>query len=196
MRRILIAVIIAAVAALSVGAQEAETEPQEQNDTGQQAEIPADADGSLRLTNIDTSGWRVDQVDGAGIHVSGANQSNITLALGNRYHFDLSDTDSDLLPLVIRDRTGRPIFSQADPDGGLGWSGSDPVIGDDGITFTLTEELAEVIGGFRAVTFPAMYGFITAYDPEAVAEQQAAAAEAAEDASDAPDEAAAADTEE
>ncbi len=131
------------------------------------------ADGSVRLTNISTDSWRLDQVEGDGITVTGAHQGRVVLAIGHRYHFDLSDIDSEHMPLVIRDIAGRPIFSQENPDQGADWEGSDPEISDDGITFTLTESLAEAISGFRATTYPAMHGFIATYDPEAITEQEA-----------------------
>ncbi|TVR94152.1 MAG: hypothetical protein EA428_00740 [Spirochaetaceae bacterium] len=59
-------------------------------------------DGSVRLTNTSTSGWRMDQVEGDGISVTGVHQGRILLAVGGRYHFDLSETDSEHMPLVIR----------------------------------------------------------------------------------------------
>ncbi len=178
MKRLCIMIYVLAVVGLAlVGAQE------NQEDTPEQGDIPAGVDGVARLRNIDTSGWRITDVQGDGINVAGGARNQIYLAIGGRYYFDLSQVDSEQFPFEIHDRSGDIIFSQADPDGGLGRPGSDREISEDGITFTLTESLAESISRFRAATYPGMFGFIAVYDPDAVeeAEEEAEADEETEE---------------
>ncbi|SIP87309.1 hypothetical protein SAMN05920897_10149 [Alkalispirochaeta americana] len=128
----------------------------------------ADADGVITLRNIGSEGWQVTDVQGRGVSASGVGLVRIGLEVGNRYHFDLSSVDSDLFAMEIRDRSGRVLFSQKDDDPPQGWEEAAPVITDEGITFTLTEELAGRIGTYRAVSYPAMVGFLRGVDPAAV----------------------------
>ncbi|WP_018525401.1 hypothetical protein [Alkalispirochaeta alkalica] len=132
------------------------------------ATVLADAEGVITFRNIGSEGWQVTDVQGRGVSASGVGLVRIGLEVGKRYHFDLSSVDSDLFAMEIRDRSGRVLFSQKDDDPPQGWEEAAPVITDEGITFTLTEELAGRIGTYRAASYPAMVGFLRGIDSGAV----------------------------
>ncbi len=160
MKRTIMIISIAGVLVFPTAAQETDTQETEK------AAIPAGADGVVKLVNLENSGWRITEARGEGINASGAGQTNAVLAVGGRYHFDLSAVNTDYHALDIRDRNGRVLFSQETGKAASDLGGADPEVDGEGITFTLTEELAGRIATFRAVHYPAMVGFITAYAPE------------------------------
>ncbi len=136
--------------------------------------VPPGVDAVITMENIETEGWRVLDTRGEGPVPVGDGRVRLGLEIDRRYHFDLSSIDSELFAFEFRDRQGNVLFSQFDPETTEELSGVDPEISDDGITFTLTEELSRRIDTFRATHYPAMVGFIRSFDPDAI---EAAAAE-------------------
>ena len=167
------AVALALVIVGTLGAQDAEqnqrpaeqSTAEEQQEVSREARLPNGVDGSVKLLNVDNSEWRI--VDAAGEGAQPAlGGSLVRLRTGGRYHFDLSSVDSETLPLDIRSLNGRVLISQREGAGELDIEGVDPEADADGISFTLTEELAGQIASFRATPYPGMVGFVSSVSPE------------------------------
>lgn len=127
--------------------------------------LPSGVDGAVRMFNIGTESWVMTDVRGDGIFTSGSGRVRLSLEVGRRYFLDLSDVDSEVYSLDIRDRSSNVIFSQYDDEISDDWQAADPIVDEDGITFTLTEELAQVIATYRARHYPAMMGIVSAFIP-------------------------------
>jgi hypothetical protein len=133
--------------------------------TAQESDLPSGVDGAVTLQNVSTQGWRIVSVEGDGIH-KGSGDATIYLEIDGRYHFDVSEIDSDQFPMDFRDPQGQILFTQDDSErdeGDSGMEGANLETDEEGVTFTLTPELAERITFFRATTYPQMVGIIAPY---------------------------------
>lgn len=131
-------------------------------------DVPPGVDGTITLRNISQQEWQIVQVEGEGVFRSG-NAQTVILEVGRRYYFDVSEVDSDFLPLDFRAHGGRVLFSQTEeaPEADM-----DVQADENGVAFTLTEELARDLAFFRATPYPQMTGIIASYDPAALEEDQ------------------------
>ncbi|TVR67208.1 MAG: hypothetical protein EA427_14495 [Spirochaetaceae bacterium] len=147
----------------------------------QEEGLPAGVDGRVVLQNVAREGWRVISIEGEGVFTGGA--ATVYLEVNGRYQFDLSGIDSEHLPLDFRGLGGRVLFSQSPEEGPEpDLDGLDLQVDEEGVTFTLTEALAEELSFFRATPYPQMTGIVAPFsEPDA--------AEDAEDAEDAEEEA-------
>lgn len=134
--------------------------------------------GKVTFRTVPNPAWRVAVIEGDGIFLQGGSNALI-LEIGGRYVFDLSDVDSGIFPMELRDGSGEVVVSQRDEVESEGLEDADVSVSDDEIQFTLTERLASRISFYRAATYPSMLGVIRTYFPEA---PEAAAEEAVEQA--------------
>ncbi|MFP4301943.1 MAG: hypothetical protein ACLFQZ_07960 [Spirochaetaceae bacterium] len=146
--------------------QEQQAEEEEENQLrNQEVQLPSGADGAVKLLNVENFEWRAVDVAGEGVF-SALGGSLIRLRIGGRYHIDLRGVDSDALPLDVRSVRGSVLFSQREDAESMEMEGVDPEVSSDGITFTLTEELAPRIASYRASAYPGMVGFVSAVPQE------------------------------
>ena len=124
------------------------------------AEMPSTIDGQISLLNIGTEGWRVVDVQGAGVYVASGGKT-IHLEVGKRYRFDMSMVNSERYPLDMRASGGAILMTQDDQPHVVPPSNTDAEISEDGITFTFSETMANRITSFRSTAYPQMVGFIT-----------------------------------
>lgn len=115
-----------------------------------------DADVTITLQNVDSSAWVVTSVEGAeGVAKLATENTPITLTVGQRYHFVNLGT-VQIHPLALRGKDGDSLLNQRPQDRPFE---TDPVVDfvadDAGITFTLTEALAEQIGAYYCTAHPA-----------------------------------------
>ena len=134
--------------------------------TAQEDGRPSGVDGTITLQNISHQEWRIVAVEGEGVFSSG-NAQTVILEIGGRYHFDVSEVDSEFLPLDFRGHRGRILFSQSDEETAGDLEGLNVQADENGVTFTLTEDLAREMVFFRATPYPQMTGIIASYDPTA-----------------------------
>jgi hypothetical protein len=130
---------------------------------------PSGVDGTITLQNISHQEWRIVETEGEGVF-SGGNAQTVILEIGGRYYFDVSEVDSEFLPLDFRGHRGRILFSQSDDAIVEDLEGLNIQADENGVTFTLTEELAREMVFFRATPYPQMTGIIASYDPTAAIE--------------------------
>ncbi|MFW6362097.1 MAG: hypothetical protein ACOC2R_10135, partial [Spirochaetota bacterium] len=131
--------------------------------------VPGGVDGHVILDNQSTSGWSVIESGGEGVYTKAA-MSRIYFEVGGEYYIDLSNLDNEQFSVDIRSRDGTVIATQRDIET-TEIEGANISADEDGIRFTMNEELAERMAMFRASHYPQMVGFISAVNPEA--EQEA-----------------------
>ncbi|MFP4331012.1 MAG: hypothetical protein ACLFP6_09860 [Spirochaetaceae bacterium] len=194
MTPLIVALLVAIVTAPAIVAQEAESENENNQQTEEEtaengenlpteAELAGGADGAVLLRSVDTTDWQIVSVAGEGA-TSAVGGSMIRLRQGGRYHLDLRAVDSEVLPVDIRSTTGSVLISQREGVGASEMDGVDIEVSDDGITFTLTEELAEQIATVRAAPYPSMISFLSVSSPDQAEEtegEEEAGAEGEED---------------
>ncbi|MFP4566103.1 MAG: hypothetical protein ACLFNX_06335 [Spirochaetaceae bacterium] len=131
----------------------------------QDGDVPEGVDGYIQLIAVDREDWRVVDYGGEGVYTS-RGQASIHLLEGNEYYLDLSEVDSEHYPLDVVGTDGTVLLSQREDAVTSDTEGVNAEADEDGISFVLTEELAERITMFRATPYPAMFGFITAVSEE------------------------------
>ncbi|MFP4012260.1 MAG: hypothetical protein ACLFUM_11195 [Spirochaetaceae bacterium] len=131
----------------------------------QEDNVPSSADGYIRLNAVDRDNWQIVEFGGEGVYPS-TGQSSIYLLEGNEYYFDLSEVDSEHFPVDIVSTDGTVLLSQREDAVTQETEGVNASADEDGISFTLTEELAERIARFRASSYPGMVGFISTLSEE------------------------------
>lgn len=124
-----------------------------------------DTVGTVTFTTVAPSDWRITEVDGNGVATHGSTNT-MTLEVGGRYTFDLSDVDSESYPMEIRDSSGTVLVSQRNNASSEEFEAADISVTEEEIQFTLTEDLASRIAFYRAATYPSMIGIIRTYSQE------------------------------
>ncbi|MFP4151295.1 MAG: hypothetical protein ACLFR8_01480 [Alkalispirochaeta sp.] len=133
------------------------------------SESPAGVDGTVAIRNVSIQGWRIVSVGGDGVRKGGAD-ATVYLEVGGRYHFDLSEIDSERFPVDFRGPRGEVLFSQ-NGETELAVDGVDLETDDDGVQFTLTPDLADRLAFFRAAPYPQMVGIVAPYTVDDDADQ-------------------------
>lgn len=107
------------------------------------------------LENVDSSAWIVTAVEGAeGVTETGVENPVITLEVGKRYRF-INSGGLTIHPFAIRGKDGDEVLSQRPKDRPFERDPEVAFIADDeGVTFTLTEALAEVISTYYCTAHP------------------------------------------
>ncbi len=113
-------------------------------------------DVTVTLQNVGSSAWTITGVQGAK-DVAELNTENtpLTLMVGQRYRFINLGT-LQIHPLALRGRDGEPLLNQRPQERPFE---TDPAVAfvadDEGITFTLTETLAEQLSTYYCTAHPA-----------------------------------------
>ena len=142
-------------------------------DTGAQAVQDA-PEVTLTLQNVGASAWRVVALEGAEdataealaeVAALEAENPTLTLTLGTRYRFDLSDVNSSIHPLDFRAGDGTVLLAQSGREGSFE---ADPAVAfeadETGLAFTLTPELAELLAAYQCSVHGAMRGALEVVD--------------------------------
>lgn len=111
---------------------------------------------TITLQNVDSSAWVVKSVAGAE-NVAKLNTENtsITLSVGQRYHFVNLGT-VQIHPLALRGQDGDSLLNQRPQDRPFETDPEVDFVADDsGLTFTLTEALAEQVRAYYCTAHPA-----------------------------------------
>ncbi len=113
-------------------------------------------DVTVTLQNVGSSAWTVTEVQGAaGVAELDTENTPVTLTVGQRYHFVNLGT-LQIHPLALRGRDGEPLLNQRPQERPFE---TDPAVAfvadDEGITFTLTETLAEQLSTYYCTAHPA-----------------------------------------
>lgn len=110
------------------------------------------------LQNVGANAWKVTAAD-TEIAELDMNNPTLTLTVGTRYHFDLSGVDSQTHPFEFRGEDDARLLTQG---GSPGTFEEDEAVAfeatDDGITFTVTPELAAALTMYRCTVHAAMTG--------------------------------------
>lgn len=137
--------------------------------------VPSGVDGHVILDNLSTVGWKIIESGGEGVYAKPA-MSRVYFDIGGEYYIDLSNLDPAQFPVDIRSGGGEVIISQRDietPD----IEGANISVSDDGIRFTMNENLAGRVSMFRAAPYPQMVGFISPVSAEAAESGQSGSGE-------------------
>lgn len=123
-----------------------------------------EASARITLRNVGASSYIIDEIDGSG--ASGElniDNAPITLQRGLRYTFINNGGANH--PLDFRDANGNVLLAEGDPEGSLE-SNAAIAFEVDGpnVSFTLTDELAEVLAVYRCTRHAAMEGDIIVVD--------------------------------
>lgn len=123
-----------------------------QQGSGGTAEV---ADVVIELTNVDSVVWVVTRVEGAqGVAELDVQNPLVALAVGTRYRFVNHGTLA-IHPFAIRGKDGEPVLGQRPNDRPFE---RDPKVAfqadEEGVTFTLTEALAEVMETYYCTAHP------------------------------------------
>ncbi len=152
-----------------------------------------DAEGeTLALTNVGASAWQVTEAS-EDIAEQGADNPELTLAVGTRYTFDVSGVNSSVHPFDFRAGDDTILLSQS----GEGELEGDEAIGfeasDEAVSFTLTPDLADRLARYRCTVHASMVGDVvtsaagaeseTGGDTESSDESEAGASDEDEDSS-------------
>jgi len=111
---------------------------------------------TVTFQNVGSSAWTITGAQGAE-DVAELNTENapLTLAVGQRYHFINLGT-LQIHPLALRGKDGEPLLNQRPQERPFE---TDPAVAfvadDEGITFTLTETLAEQLSTYYCTAHPA-----------------------------------------
>ncbi len=164
--------LILGLLAVGISAQEEQAEQSDPEQQQQEREIPAAADGWVALDNVGRQEWRVADSGGTGVYAT-AGGATVALEVGGTYYFDLSAVDSDHMPFALVGLTGDILLSQEDGDQQTPPEGVNAEVDGEGMQFEFTEDFAERVARFRAIPYPSMVGFISAFGfAEDVEEEQ------------------------
>lgn len=133
---------------------------------------------TITLAASGVQAWRVTAVDGADDIVDlDTDNPTLTLLVGVRYRFDVSNVNSSFHPLDFRDAEGNILLAQGvRPPGSFDDDLNVNVEEDsDHVSFTLTETLADELAAILCTTHPAMR--ITVEVDDAVEDEAAPANE-------------------
>lgn len=163
-RRIVIWIVLLAAVVVTLPGQDDEAQPERA--------VPSGVDGWIALENVGRQEWRIVDAGGTGVNAS-IGSANVWLEVGGSYYFDVSTVDSEQMPLAIVDLAGDVLVSQSGADESYEPSeGADAQADSDGIEFELTEEMADRVSRFRAVTYPTMVGFVFPFAGEEEEEEE------------------------
>ena len=111
---------------------------------------------TVTLQNVDSSAWIVTAVEGAeGVAKLNTENTPITLTPGQRYHFINLGT-VQIHPLAIRGADGSSLLNERPQDRPFETDTEvDFVADDNGITFTLTDALAQQVSAYYCTAHPA-----------------------------------------
>ncbi len=120
---------------------------------------------NVTLQNVGASAWKVTAAD-AEVAVE-ADNPTLTLTVGTRYHFDLSNVNSEVHPFEFRGEDDARLLTQG---GSPGTFEEDEAVmfeaTDDGITFTVTPELAAALVVYRCTVHAGMTGPVVTAETE------------------------------
>lgn len=113
-------------------------------------------DVTVTFQNVDVVAWIVTTVEGAeGVAKLDVENTPVTLTVGQRYRFVNLGT-LRVHPLALRGKDGEPLINQRPQDRPFE---TDPAVDfradDEGITFTLTEDLAAQLSTYYCTAHPA-----------------------------------------
>ena len=112
----------------------------------------------VTLQNVGASAWKVTAAD-AEVAELDVNNPTLSLAVGTRYHFDLSGVNSQTHPFEFRGEDDARLLTQG---GSPGTFEEDEAVAfeatDDGVTFTVTPELAAALTMYRCTVHAGMTG--------------------------------------
>ena len=127
-----------------------------------------DDDGvaTLTLQNVGASAWQVTAIEGTEdmetVTELDVENPALTLTVGGRYRFDLSNVNSDVHPLEFRDAEGNDLLTQGGSEGSFEL---DPAVAfgaeADFVIFTVTPELADALASYYCSIHSAMTGEIS-----------------------------------
>jgi hypothetical protein len=118
-----------------------------------------EADEVITLRNVRASAWDVVKVSNPSIGSTGRN-ADLTLRVGTRYRFDVSEVNSTVHPLELRDANGDPLLSQTRTGKLAGQADVAAEITPEYVEFTLTDDMAAEVAVYRCLPHPAMKGRI------------------------------------
>ena len=125
-----------------------------------------DGVATLTLQNVGASAWQVTAIEGTEdmetVTEVDVENPALTLTVGGRYRFDLSNVNSDVHPLAFRDAEGNDLLTQG---GSEGTFETDPAVAfgaeADFVIFTVTPELADVLASYVCTIHSAMTGEVS-----------------------------------
>ena len=117
-----------------------------------------DAGVTVTLTNIESVAWEVTGVEGAeGVAELNTRNPALSLTVGTRYRFD--NNGGAAHPLDFRNERSRFLLAQGGPEGSFeGDPEVDFIDDEEGVTFTLTQALADEIAIYYCTVHPDMVG--------------------------------------
>lgn len=125
-----------------------------------------DADVTVELNNIGSAAWVVGGVEGAeGVAELDARNPTLSLTVGTRYRFD--NNGGAAHPLDFRTERSRFLLAQGGTEGTFEGDPDVNFIDDEkGVTFTLTQELADEIAIYYCTVHPDMVGDVVVGESE------------------------------
>lgn len=151
------------------GQEQTEGESGEQNQDRQQSQqeesrqgntVPSGVDGYVQIQRVGATAWRIVDSGGDGVYAR-PEMSRVYMEVDGEYYIDVSRVNSEVYPLDIRSRTGDVLMSQRENAETPEIEGVNSSVDQDGVRFTLNENLAQRIAFFRAAPYPEMVGFIS-----------------------------------
>lgn len=133
---------------------------------------------TIGLDNVGASAWVVTSVEGAeDVAETDVENATITLTPGVRYTFDVTEVNSNVHPLDFRDADGNFLLAQGSQEGSFE---ADEAVAfeasEDAVTFTFTEELADVMATYYCTVHRSMVGDIAVAGAEDAESEEDAAA--------------------
>jgi plastocyanin len=126
------------------------------------AQTEEDAPVIITLDNVSATAWVVTSVEGAeGIADLEAENAALTLEVGTRYRF-VNNGGANAHPLDFRDAEGNFLLAQGSTEGSFESDTEVDFVADsEGVTFTLTQALADQLATYYCTFHPPMTGDIT-----------------------------------
>lgn len=134
-----------------------------ESSNGSDAQEPNTDEVTLTINNIDAAAWYVVSVDGADdVAAEGEENANPAwqLSVGTRYRINNQGGSAHPLELLSDDATAPPLLSQADEGTFESDTEVDYKEDADGITFTLTQALADELASYICTFHSGMEGSI------------------------------------
>ncbi len=117
-------------------------------------------DTTITIDNVGATAYVLMDAEGVGVAEVGVENAAWTLQVGQRYRI-VNNGELLFHPLELRSDTDI-LLAQGDPEGTLeGDTEINFVSDDEGVTFTLTPELAESLTTYRCAYHPVMTGSIS-----------------------------------
>ena len=124
-------------------------------------EKPAPADITITINNVGSSAWEVTSVDGDN-NAATLNENNTTITLQEDMRYEFINNGGSAHPLGLQDSNGDYLLAQDSRTGSFENDADVDFISDsEGVFFTVTPELANVLSTYNCTIHVSMEGSVT-----------------------------------